>query len=202
MMNIYKDSDLKVNKNDLVKWKDPRVTKTVVAIGDSLLELLRTKSFDKISVKNICEKAAINRSTFYAHFEDKYHLLNIALSHMISMVSNELIESGKKYDLAVQIFEIVKKYKFLFEEILIKNDQNELKNIFQNVISQDLKHKANEIWSVTKSEVEMNVYSEFYSGAIVSSITWWLKNNMKITEKEMGKYFDDLLSKHWRQEQL
>ena len=45
------------------------------AIADSLKELTKEKTFDKISVKDISEKCGINRQTFYYHFEDKYLLL-------------------------------------------------------------------------------------------------------------------------------
>lgn len=45
------------------------------AIADSLIELTKTKPFDKISVKDITERCGLNRQTFYYHFEDKYILL-------------------------------------------------------------------------------------------------------------------------------
>jgi Transcriptional regulator len=45
------------------------------AIADSLKELTRTKTFDKISVKDIALQCGINRQTFYYHFEDKFILL-------------------------------------------------------------------------------------------------------------------------------
>lgn len=50
-------------------------TITKKAIADSLKELTKTKTFDKISVKDISEKCGINRQTFYYHFEDKFALL-------------------------------------------------------------------------------------------------------------------------------
>jgi probable dihydroxyacetone kinase regulator len=52
---------------------DSLITKK--AIADSLKELTKEKSFDKISVKDISEKCGINRQTFYYHFVDKYALL-------------------------------------------------------------------------------------------------------------------------------
>ena len=50
-------------------------TITKRAIADSLKELTKIKTFDKISVKDISEKCGINRQTFYYHFEDKFALL-------------------------------------------------------------------------------------------------------------------------------
>jgi AcrR family transcriptional regulator len=55
---------------------DPRVTRTRKLIRDSLISLLAEKSFESISVQDIAERATINRATFYAHFTDKFALLD------------------------------------------------------------------------------------------------------------------------------
>lgn len=54
---------------------DPRVIRTRRDLVASMCTLMREKSFSKISVQDIAEEAIINRATFYAHFEDKYALL-------------------------------------------------------------------------------------------------------------------------------
>lgn len=55
---------------------DKRVEKTIRSIRNALLELLRDKEFDRITVKEICERAEISRITFYNYFKDKYDLMN------------------------------------------------------------------------------------------------------------------------------
>lgn len=55
---------------------DPRVKRTRGLILGSFNDLLARKSFDAISVQDITDQAQINRATFYAHFEDKYALLD------------------------------------------------------------------------------------------------------------------------------
>ena len=62
---------------------DPRAIKTRSAIIDAFNELIITKDFNSISIKDITEKATINRATFYAHYEDKYDLLDQVLSKTI-----------------------------------------------------------------------------------------------------------------------
>jgi len=44
-------------------------------IQDTFLSLLKEKDISRITVREICEKANINRSTFYRHHEDIYALM-------------------------------------------------------------------------------------------------------------------------------
>ena len=53
---------------------DKRVEKTKYAIKNAFMELRRKKSLEKITVKELCELAYINKSTFYSHYEDIYAL--------------------------------------------------------------------------------------------------------------------------------
>jgi AcrR family transcriptional regulator len=61
---------------------DPRVKRTRALILRSFEDLLAEKNFESISVQDVTEKAQINRATFYAHFPDKYALLDHSISHM------------------------------------------------------------------------------------------------------------------------
>jgi AcrR family transcriptional regulator len=51
---------------------DANITKH--ALASSLKNLMREKSFDKISVSDICDGCGMNRKSFYYHFKDKYDL--------------------------------------------------------------------------------------------------------------------------------
>ncbi|WNS46445.1 TetR family transcriptional regulator [Paenibacillus sp. MMS20-IR301] len=55
--------------------EDPRVLRTRQLIREAFRDLLRHKEFDAITIKDIAQRATINRATFYAHYEDKYALL-------------------------------------------------------------------------------------------------------------------------------
>lgn len=59
---------------------DPRVIRTRQLILDAFLNQLNLKNFNSITIQNITEQATINRATFYAHFQDKYALLESLLS--------------------------------------------------------------------------------------------------------------------------
>src|SRR3984885_6778263 len=55
---------------------DPRVMRTRKLIRDALTSLLAEKSFEAITVQDVAERATINRATFYAHYTDKFALLD------------------------------------------------------------------------------------------------------------------------------
>jgi len=59
---------------------DPRVKRTRALIEQAFNGLLEEKGFQSISVQDITERAEINRSTFYAHFVDKYALLETSIT--------------------------------------------------------------------------------------------------------------------------
>jgi len=53
---------------------DLRVIKTKKNIRDAFLELRKKHSLDEIKVNTLCEKAMINKTTFYNHYQDIYEL--------------------------------------------------------------------------------------------------------------------------------
>jgi len=54
---------------------DPRVRRTRQLIMRAFGELLREQGLQAVTVRDIAERATVNRATFYAHFEDKFALL-------------------------------------------------------------------------------------------------------------------------------
>lgn len=63
--------------SDVVETKlDPRVKRTRRLLVEAFFELLGEKGFDAITVQDIAARATVNRATFYAHFTDKYALVD------------------------------------------------------------------------------------------------------------------------------
>lgn len=56
------------------KSDDRRIKKTRMLLKLTFVELLQNRSVQKLTVKDICEKADISRGTFYFHFSDIYNL--------------------------------------------------------------------------------------------------------------------------------
>ena len=70
------------NPKEMEEKLDPRVKRTRNLILQAFGELLAEKSFDAISVQDVTDRAQINRATFYAHYVDKYELLDRWISQI------------------------------------------------------------------------------------------------------------------------
>ena len=55
---------------------DPRVKRTRTLLEQAFMELIEEEGFQAVTVQDITERAGVNRATFYAHFPDKYALLD------------------------------------------------------------------------------------------------------------------------------
>ena len=58
-----------------MRKSDARVRYTKRVLEKSLLALLKEKPINKITVKEVCELAELNRATFYTHYSDCFALL-------------------------------------------------------------------------------------------------------------------------------
>ena len=72
-----------IENGEQVRKEDPRVTRTRQLILQAFTDLFREKSFDEITIQEIADRATINRVTFYAHFQDKFALLEYTIREMI-----------------------------------------------------------------------------------------------------------------------
>ncbi len=76
--------------------EDKRVIKTKKNLKETLINMLSEKSFESITVKDLCEKACTSRVTFYTHYHDKYELMDDISHDMINIAREEYarLQSG------------------------------------------------------------------------------------------------------------
>ncbi|ASV66932.1 TetR/AcrR family transcriptional regulator [Cytobacillus sp. FSL W7-1323] len=112
------------------KNQDLRVTRTRQAIRKAIAELIEEKGFEAVTVKDITTRAGINRGTFYAHYEDKYDLMNkcqeeimLGLSEIAQKNIPKVYEQvnqypGGSFSLIIGIFQYIEHHKDFLKAIL------------------------------------------------------------------------------------
>jgi len=71
---------------------DRRSTRTRYMIERALVDLLRERQFDEITIQDILDRANVGRSTFYAHFMGKDDVLLSSLEHMLEALEHETLD--------------------------------------------------------------------------------------------------------------
>lgn len=79
------------------KKLDPRVRRTRQWLVEALNVLMSEKSFQAITVRDITERAQVNRVTFYAHFEDKEALLEYSIREMFRKTLRAQLPEGAPF---------------------------------------------------------------------------------------------------------
>lgn len=89
-----------------------RVLLTKRLVHEALLEMLRTRNIYKISIRELCQIAGINRSTFYNHYGSQYDVLNEIAEEYIQNTSYTIINdiaAGKKiHECLTQVLQYMK----------------------------------------------------------------------------------------------
>lgn len=183
-----------MNKKD-----DLRVIKTRKLIYQTLLELMREKTFEEIKVSDICSKAMINRSTFYAHYEDKYELLVDFLSNLKEEFAHELNENCKEnlsireyYIRLISLFlDHIDSKRDVYNSIMVNNRSSIMMDILLSVVNDDIlkRFKENDI----NLKVPTEVISKFYLGGVINIGMEWLSNSNKYTKEEILDYLELLI---------
>jgi AcrR family transcriptional regulator len=180
---------------------DLRIRRTHKLLFDALTFLLSQKKFDNINITDICDKAMVHRTTFYKHFEDKYHLLDSLLSQLVQSFEEKSVEHTP-IDNPRQYY--VNLFKLLLEHMQ-ENTKMYSIGLLNNGTAIKLLQKI--VVERTKSKLENNeanglifsiptpILSEFYSSAMVSLAIWWVENNMPLSIDDMVKYGDMMINR-------
>ncbi len=76
---------------------DPRVKRTRQLLQQALMDLLQEKGFQAITVQDIAERATLNRATFYAHFTDKYDLIDNVMREGLQRALSKHVPTGAAF---------------------------------------------------------------------------------------------------------
>src|SRR2546430_13862143 len=78
------------------KKVDRRIRRTRDRLGDALLELVKEKGFDAVTVQEVLDRAQVGRSTFYAHYRDKDDLFFSDLEEFLEAMGSLIDRSGEQ----------------------------------------------------------------------------------------------------------
>ena len=162
---------------------DIRVIRTHDQLTSGLVKLLSKKSFEDLSVSEICDTANVHRATFYKHFNDKYEFLNFCFDNELSKIDFEAttalptVESIKENFMSFikTTFEFITSKQALFSVILSKKYSATLGASFTSAVYNYCLEKVKVILPGA-DEKRAELFAAFYSNAFIGVVTHYAKN--------------------------
>ncbi|HMM05063.1 MAG TPA: TetR/AcrR family transcriptional regulator C-terminal domain-containing protein [Clostridiales bacterium] len=181
------------------KKVDRRVKYSKMVIKNSFIKLLKEKSIAKITIKEICALADVNRATFYAHYIDQYDLLHQIESDLVDDVKDYLANYDPNApdrttaEMLEKILEYIKANAELVDLLLNANgDISFEEDIIMILARLDLLPTA---IGKDMDQEDAEYAFLFFANGCIGVIKQWLKDGMTKPTHDTALLIYDLITK-------
>ncbi len=180
---------------------DRRKMRTRKALQQSMVALILEKGYDAVNVSEITDRADLGRATFYLHYKDKDDLLietiNDIVRDFIKKITGYTIMplDPKDDEVIRQVFLFAQQNSDLFRIIMRGHGMYTTTLRIQSVIADFIRKNVSDWLTAQRrqSKDPLDVLSNFYAGALLNSIFWWLENETSYTAEDMALNFKKLV---------
>lgn len=154
-------------------------------IETTFLALILNNKYEDINISQICEKAEINRSTFYAHYDDINDLV-IKIEQKFANSMSLIFDFGKRqtHEAFIEMFAFIKSNKSFYKAFLnIPYTTLAEKNIKTTILDTVKDSSA----YMTTNEIELKYRASFFGAGIKEICRLWLERDCKETPTQMAE---------------
>lgn len=160
--------------------EDLRVVKTIEGIKSAFEELICEKDYEKITVKELCDRARINKKTFYHYYET----LDALLAEMQMEMSAGYIERIKDYELPEDLDKVNREF-FIFAAEQGLAFEKITCSVSYHSIRDEMVESVNDAgWSKSKkyqklSDYEKKLLMGFLNNSVITAYRLWVEDGKK-----------------------
>lgn len=161
-------------------------------LAESFKKLACKTPIDKITIKEITDKAGVIRPTFYNHFQDKYELLEWIIRTEILDPVIPLLQEGRLREGLIRIFTNLQEDKDFYTKVVRLEGQNSCESITRNFIKEILFSFINEKAGnkiAAQKGLTVDLIAEYFAQSITFVIIKWLKLDMSLSPEQMADIF-------------
>lgn len=163
-----------------------------MVIRKAFLELLEKQPLSKITVKEVCDLADVNRTTFYGNFYDLYDLLEQIQNELFERIEATVKKAKYGAESLFEIFEIVKENIDLCKILFSTNNGQDFIN---KVIMIPASHLIGEWTATAKLDDDKLMYLfEFCANGCVAFLRRWVTEETKMPAREAATLLQVLVS--------
>lgn len=161
---------MKVKNNSYYKKID-------IKIQNAMLELLKKRKFNEISVKDICLEANINRTSFYNHYRDINDLM-IKMEESLTNNFKQVFDYSNKHSKQslIDFFKFIQSNKSFYIAFINNNYDFALsKRLVYAYIENNYSNNDDSL----SSNEELIFHELFFDAGILAISKYWIKNGMR-----------------------
>jgi AcrR family transcriptional regulator len=187
----------KMHDQNILQQQDRRTQRTQQTLFEALIDLLKVKHYDAISVKDIIEKANVGRSTFYAHYQTKDDLLKSGFERVLDMLLEQVV-----FDEALRIFTLdtaplfrhAQNHSELYRTLAWGTGFEVITTQGQASLGEKFRQRFSLLVSSDRQPtVPLSALSYSLSGSLLILLKWWLENGMPGSPETMDGIFQQLI---------
>lgn len=176
-----------------------RVKYTKMFLNESLLKFLVDKPISRITVKELCEDADVNRSTYYVHFTDPYDQLKkleteimVDMAIYVDSIVTEGMHNEKKQQKTIKgILDYIQTKKTVFQVLLTKGGDYDLQRDILTFFGQRLIDKSR---IPSPEEVKQHYRYIYASTGAFGMIYNWIVNDTEMGTEELAQMVTEFTS--------
>jgi AcrR family transcriptional regulator len=177
---------------------DLRVRRTRALLQKALVELTIEKGFTEVTVRDITQRAMVNRSTFYHHYLDKYDLLHQYVDEAIALIFHQEGDPPAAKDPdhpsagLVRILQHVQANADFYRVLLGKKGEPAFcAQCFRQFIEQQFRHMLpDEVTRADPRRPPMDLSVNYILHAGIGAILWWLENDQPCSAEQVAVWLN------------
>lgn len=176
-----------------VKNDDRRIQRTRTSLTQALLSLLPERGWDELTVQDLCDRANIGRSTFYAHFQNKEELLASGLNDLRTFLSEPqssaaTVQPADELAFVGGLINHIDENKILCRAIFGRRSGHVVQMRFREMVAQLVReHLAH-----APGGWQRDAAVHFISGALVEMLAWFVDSGSAVSADEVERHFRSL----------
>jgi len=167
--------------------EDRRILRTRRMIDEAMMTLLEEKPFNEINVTELCEKADINRNTFYAHYEKPLDVLKHLEDTMMDQITEALSDSDISENVTEKALSVLEGNKRLTKILHSDHTGSDFsEKIFQLANTRAL--SVAETRASRLSPAYESMLSHFAIAGGTAVVKYWAENDFQESSRDIAEF--------------
>lgn len=170
---------------------DPRVRRSVQALGHALVQLLHERAFDSITVQDILDRAGVGRATFYSHYRNKEDVLLSSFEQMIEMFREQLDLPGSPPNRLVPVGEFlthVGEVDQFLASLRASGKLEEMWALTMDAMARIIEERIVPVQGTTPA-VPRQLLARMLAASFMEMLRWWREQQVRVAPAVMDATF-------------